>query len=153
MSLERVIAAAFRQTRKEQLQRSHLIYFLSLERRWMSREQAGALIDRALEKGLLGEKGGLLFPRFDPLSVEIPLGYRPGSEVFEEEPHQALLERIARTTKRPLQEVTKELNELMRTHFDGHLRAEAGVLLLAKKHRVPFEDLLDRLRAKVKEKG
>lgn len=150
MTLERVIAAPFRLMRRDRLQKNDFIYFLALERRWMSRDQAGILLERALQMGLLEEKDHWLYPKFDLSSIEIPLGYRPGAELFTpEEPYQLLLQRIASATNRPLQEVTAELNELIRTHFDGHLRAEAGVVLLAKKYRVPFSDLLERLKSEV----
>ncbi|MDH7594087.1 MAG: DUF2240 family protein [Methanomicrobiales archaeon] len=150
MTLERVIAAPFRLMRKERLQRNDFIYFLALDRRWMSRDQAGMILERALQAGLLEDRDHWLYPKFDPSSIEIPLGYRPGAELFTpEEPYQVLLQRIASATKRPIQEVTAELNELIHTHFDGHLRAEAGVVILAKKYRVPYLDLLDRLKSAV----
>ncbi len=147
MSLEIAIAAPFRQTGKEKLQKNDFIYFIAIERKWMSRQEAQLLLERALEQGLLVLKENLLIPTFDPSAVEIPLGYRPTTDLLRPpEAYQELLQRIARVTKRPLQEVSREMNELVHERFDGHLRAEAATVILAKKYGVEFRDLLDRLK-------
>ena len=153
MSLEITLAAPFRHTRKDRLQKNDLIFYLVLDRKWMSREQATALLDRGIEKGLLTYTEGWITPRFDVSTVTIPLGYRPPATIFQEEdPVQELLQRIAARTNRPLTEVTAEANEILSEQFAGNLRIEAAVVLLAKKRKVPFEDLLEKLKEQVMKK-
>jgi hypothetical protein len=153
VSLEITLAAPFRHTRKDRLQKNDLIFYLVLDRKWMSREQATALLDRGIEKGLLSYAEGWITPRFDVSAVTIPLGYRPPATIFQEEdPVQELLQRIATRTNRPLTEVTAEANEILSEQFAGNLRIEAAVVLLAKKQKVPFEDLLEKLKEQVMKK-
>jgi hypothetical protein len=153
VSLEIVLAAPFRHLRKEKLQKNDFIFYLALDRKWMSREQATDLLERAIEKGLLSLMDGWITPRFDALAVTIPLGYRPPHDLLlEAEPAQELLTRISGKTSRSLTDVTAEMNRVIAEDFGGNLRIEAAATLLAKKYRVPFEDLLEQLKEQVKKK-
>jgi hypothetical protein len=153
VSLEIVLAAPFRHSRKEKLQKNDFIFYLALDRKWMSRDQATILLERAIAKGLLGFSDGWLKPRFDIDGVTIPLGYRPPPDLLlEEEPAQTLLTRIAGATGRSLSEVTAEMNQLISRDFGGMLRLEAAGIVLAKKYGVPFEDLLGSLKEQVMKK-
>jgi len=151
--LEIVLAAPFRHTRKERLQKNDVIFYLALDRKWMSREQANTLLERALEKGLLTITDGWITPQFDINVVSIPLGYHPSGDLFiEPEPTQELLTRIAAQTKRPLQEITAEMNHMIAENFGGKLRVEAASILLAKKYHVSFTNLLNPLKEQVMKK-
>ncbi|MDD1676003.1 MAG: DUF2240 family protein [Methanomicrobiales archaeon] len=151
--MEIVLAAPFRHTRKERLQKNDFIFYLALDRKWMNREQATLLIERAVEKGLLSFVDGWITPLFDVNAVTIPLGYRPPPNLLlKTEPEQELLARIAAATGRPVTEITAEMNRLIDENFGGKLRVEAAGVILAKKYRVPFEDLLDRLKEQVMKK-
>jgi hypothetical protein len=153
VSLEIVLAAPFRHTRKEKLQKNDFIFYLALDRKWMSREQATILLERAIAKGMLSFAEGWITPRFDVNAVAIPLGYRPPPNLLlEEEPTQALLSRIAEKTGRPLTEITAEMNHLIAKDFGGSLRVEAASVILAKTYHVPFEDLLNPLKEQVMKK-
>jgi hypothetical protein len=150
VSLEIVLAAPFRHMRKERLQKNDFIFYLALDRKWMSREQATILLERAVTKGLLGFVDGWIAPRFDLNAVTIPLGYRPPPDLLlEEEPTQTLLSRIAEKTGRPLTEITAEMNLLITRDFGGRLRVEAASVILARTYDVPFEDLLNSLKDQV----
>ncbi|NLX49350.1 MAG: DUF2240 family protein [Methanospirillum sp.] len=147
MSLEVTIAAPFRHLHKDQLQRSEFVYYLAIDRMWMSRDQAGILIDRAVEQGLVELRGGLLVPLFPIGDVTVPLGYRPGDEdLAAPDPERELLGRIASATGREEREVAAEANLLIAGGFDGQLRFQAALVLIASRHGVPFQDLLSPLR-------
>jgi hypothetical protein len=153
VSLEIVLAAPFRHTRKERLQKNDFIFYLALDRKWMNREQATILLERAVSQGLLGFSDGWITPQFDVSAITIPLGYRPPPDLLlEEEPTQALLTRIATKTNRPLAEITAEMNRLITRDFGGILRVEAASVILAKKYNIPFEDLLNPLKEQVMKK-
>jgi hypothetical protein len=147
MSLQITVAAPFRHLHKEQLQRSEFIFYLAIDRMWMNREQAGALLDLAVEQGLVLVRGGLVVPLFPVGEVAVPLGYRPGPEDLERpDPERLLLARIAGATGRDEREVAAEANRLVSAGFDGQLRSKAALVLLARRHGVPFGDLLAALR-------
>jgi hypothetical protein len=153
VSLEIVLAAPFRHTRKDKLQKNDVIFYLALDRKWMSREQATLLLERAITKGLLEFSDGWITPRFDIQAVTIPLGYRPTPDLLlEEEPTQELLSRIATKTGRPLSEITAEMNHLIASGFGGRMRVEAACVILARTYHVPFEDLLNSLKEQVMNK-
>ena len=52
----------------------------------------------------------------------------------------------------PETEVVAEMNKVIKEQFDGNLLPPAALVLLAKKYRVPYEDLRDALVATVKKK-
>jgi hypothetical protein len=154
VSLEIVLAAPFRHMRKERLQKNDFIFYLALDRKWMSREQATILLERAITKELLSYADGWITPRFDVNAITIPLGYRPPPNLLlEDEPAQMLLSRIATKTNRPLSDITAEMNRMIARDFGGKLRVEAASVLLAKMYDIPFEDLLSSLKDQVKTKG
>ncbi len=147
MSLRITVAAPFRHLHKERLQRSEFVFYLAIDRMWVSRDQANALIDLAVGEGLLEVQGGLLVPLYPVEEVTIPLGYRPGAEDLERpDPERVLLGRIASATGRDEREVAAEANLLSTEGFDGQLRFRAALVLLARRHGVPFVDLLAPLR-------
>ena len=148
MSLQITVAAPFRHLHKEQLQRSEFIFYLAIDRGWMSRDKASALMERAVTDGLLELQGGLLVPRFPLEEVVIPLGYRPGSDDLEQpDSEHLLLARIAQATGMDERELAAEAHRLVTEGFDGQLRLQAALVLLARRHRVEFKDLLASLRS------
>ena len=146
MSLKIAVAAPFRHMRKERLQKTEFIFYIAIDRKWMSKDQANLLIERGCENGLLESSGGWIVPLFNIEEVTIPLGFKPGSDIFSEEnPCDTLIGRISAATGKKAQAVVGELNTLISDHFDGNLRVEAAAVILAKKYRVPYEDMLGSL--------
>lgn len=150
MSLTITIAAPFRHARKDQLKKNEIVYFLSFKQHWMNIDQANILISRAEEEGLVTLEGDMIRPLFDISTIEIPLGYRPGSAVFERsDPVDDLLSRISQHSGIPLAELVAEQNQIVMEKFGGTLRSEAAVVIMAKRHGVEFKDLLPALREHV----
>jgi hypothetical protein len=148
MSLKTTIAAPFKHTRKEKMQKAEFIFYIAIEKKWMNRDQAELLLERARTTGLIQVSGGLLCPSFDIGEVSIPLGFKPTSAILEEDdPSTLLIKRVADATGRTPPQVAAEVTQLMQERFDSHIRIEAAVVLLAKQYHVPFSDLLDRLAA------
>lgn len=146
MTLLLTIAAPFRHTRKERLKKNELVYYLALDRKWMSIEQANLLLARAKESGLITDEGDMIRPLFDISTVEIPVGFRPSSGIFDRvDPVELLIDRIASLSEQSVPTVVAEMNRTIQERFDGYLFPEAAVLILAKRYRVPFEDLLSSL--------
>jgi hypothetical protein len=140
------IAAPFRHTRKDRLKKNEIVYYLAFDRKWMSIEQANLLLDRAMEEGLTAYEGDMIRPLFDIDEVEIPLGFKPSSGIFKQvDPVQSIIDRISDLTGRSATSVVAELNQLIEQQFDGKIRPEAAIVIIAKRNRVPFEDTLSAL--------
>ncbi len=153
MSLPVTIAAPFKHTRKEQLKKNEIVYYLAFERGWMNIEQANLLLARAKEEGLIAYEGDMIRPLFDVQSIEIPLGFKPSASVFRRsDPQEELMQRIAREKSMPLTLVVADMNAIISREFDGHIRPEGAVIILAKRHGVEFSDLLPALRENVLKK-
>jgi len=133
------------------MRKNELVYYYALDRKWMSTEQANMLLQRAEEAGLLGVENGVFTPRFDITGITIPVGFKPSSSIFERnDPSQELIGRIAQTKGIPETEVVSEMNRIIKEGFDGNLLPAAALVVLAKKHQVPFKDLREALIESVK---
>jgi Uncharacterized protein conserved in archaea len=146
VTLEITVAAPFKHTRKTGMRKNELVYYYALDRKWMSTDQAAALLKRGEEAGLLALENGVYTIRIDPSAVTIPIGFKPSSSVFEaHDPAQELIARIQKARNVPETEVVAEMNKVIREQFDNNLLPPAALVLLAKKYRVPYEDLRDAL--------
>ena len=147
MSVRIAVAAPFKHMRKDRLQRSEFVFYIAIDRKWMNKEQANQLLERARSEGLVEVNGGAIRPLFDVAEVSIPLGFKPTSDILAaaDSPYEELIGRIAAATGKPPQEVVAELHRIVTDHFDGNLRVEAAVVILAKKYGVAFEDKLAAL--------
>ncbi len=153
MSLAVTVAAPFKHTRKEKLQKSEFVFYLTIDRKWMSRDQANQLLERAKAAGMVEVSDGWVRPLLDLSAITVPVGFRPDSGIFEsEEASQMLIGRIARFRNVPPAEVVAEVNRVIREGFDGNLRLPAAAAIVARRHGVGFSDLLDRLMVEVLEK-
>jgi hypothetical protein len=155
VSLPVTVAAPFKHTRKERLQRSEFIFYLTIDRKWMSRDQANQLLERAKAAGLVEVADGWVRPLLDLSGITVPVGFKPDSRIFEsEEASQELVGRIASARQVPPAEVVAEVNRVIREGFDGNLRLPAATVIVAKRYQVDFRDLIDRLMVEVlKERG
>jgi hypothetical protein len=151
VNLKITVAAPFKHTRKTGMRKNELVYYYSLDRKWMSTEQAGILLRRAEEEGLLGQENGVFSPLFDTTSITIPLGFKPTSSIFERnDPVGELIERIAKAQGILETDVVSEMNRTIKERFDGNLLPAAALVLLAKKYNVPFKDKREALNGIVK---
>lgn len=153
MSLAVTVAAPFKHTRKERLQRSEFIFYLTIDRKWMSRDQANQLLERARDAGMVEVAEGWVRPLLDLSSITVPVGFRPDSRVLEgDEASQVLIGRIASARGVPPAEVVAEVNRVIREGFDGNLRLPAAAVIVARRYGVGFSDLEDRLMVEVLKK-
>jgi hypothetical protein len=153
VSLPVTVAAPFKHTRKERLQKSEFIFYLTIDRKWMSRDQANQLLERANTAGLVEVADGWVRPLLDLSSITIPVGFRPDSRIFEsEEASQVLVGRIATSRGVPPAEVVAEVNRVIREGFDGNLRLPAAAAIVAKRYTVGFDDLRESLTVEVLKK-
>ncbi|MDD3573524.1 DUF2240 family protein [Methanospirillum sp.] len=153
MTIKTALAAPFYHSRVQKLGKSELIYYYVFDRRWMDREQVDLLIHRGIEQQLLGTDGEMYFPLFDLADVCIPIGYKPSSSIFDVHgPFEQLLNRIVSQTGNEPEEIVARMNQVISEQFDGNIRPEAALIIVAKRDKVPFIDLLDQLKQELLKK-
>lgn len=144
------MAAAFRHLRKERLQKVEFIYYISIDRKWMNKDQAALLLERARDEGLIIQKDGTFVPAFDPAEVDIPLGFKPSGDVLEKhDPVERLVADIARKAGAETQSIYAEMNRIISDTFLGNLMPEAAVVILARRYQVPFGTYKPELKEKL----
>lgn len=150
MSLPVTVAAPFKHTRKEKLQKSEFIFYLTIDRKWMSRDQANQLLEKAKAAGMVEVADGWVRPLLDLSAITVPVGFKPDSRIFEsDEASQVLMGRIASARGVPPAEVVAEVNRVIRDGFDGNLRLPAAAAIVAKRNNIRFDDLRESLTVEV----
>jgi hypothetical protein len=147
MTLKTALAAPFYHSRAQKLGKSELLYYYAFDRRWMDREQVDLLIHRGVEQQLLGTDGDMYYPLFDLAEVQIPIGYKPSSSIFDaHDPFEQLLDRITSHTKMEPEAIIAKMNQVISEHFDGKIRPEAALVIVAKQNNIEVSDLLFSLK-------
>lgn len=153
MTLKTALAAPFYHSRVQKLGKSELIYYYVFDRRWMDREQVDLLIHRGVEQQLLGTDGEMFYPLFDLAEVQIPIGYKPSSSIFDaHDCFEQLLNRITSHTRQEPEKIIAHMNQVISERFDGNLRIEAALVIVAKENNIGVNDLLDSLKQEVLKK-
>ena len=80
--MRRVIAFVFRRAGVEEMKKSEFYLDLSMHLRWCTVDEAKGFLSNAVNRGLLEEKNGYVKPVFSLDDVEIPLDFKPSSDVF-----------------------------------------------------------------------
>lgn len=81
--LARTIAFAFRRKGLDAMPAGDLRLLLAYDLRWFAPEDAKRCVARAIETGLLHEGSGVARPTFDVRAIDIPLNFRPTTDVLE----------------------------------------------------------------------
>lgn len=136
--LENVVARAYQLRGKSRLSRTEFTFALAYELKWFTPEKARAVLDAAVERGLLREEGEKLVPAFSVKGVVIPADFKPGADVLEE---KGLLDRIlglleAAGTGRA---AALELVENKRRRYDGLVTPEVAALIVASEKKLDIE--------------
>lgn len=141
MSLERVVAAPFKQAGTDCLSQHEFVVALSLHRDWFSPAQAKRVVDLATSEGMLDRTDDGLVPMQDPREVTIPSGFSPGEDVLtRRSTFEAILETLveAGCDKR---EAVGSINRLQR---ELGITIEAAAVVYATTVGVEVEDHAER---------
>lgn len=92
--MRRVIAFVFRRAGVEEMKKSEFYLDLSMRLRWCNVEDAKRFLGNAVDMGLFEEKGEYVKPSFSVEDVEIPLDFKPSSDVFTFKGEEVKRERV-----------------------------------------------------------
>lgn len=141
--LQRSIALLFRRKGKDFLTEKEFVFSASMDLRWFSPKDAQKLLDLGISGGQLKKKNGNIVPTFDTSSIEIPLDYKPGKEIFEHVPKKKqdffseIVENIVRTKSVPKREVVSRVNR--KQELLG-IDVEPAALLVASDYGLMVDD-------------
>ena len=135
---------------RSSLKKNEIVYYFTIDRRWMNREQAEKIISMAEEGEMIKKEGDYFHITGDYSAIDIPLGYKPSSEIFEKkDPVESIAAAIARKNGTEVNDVIADMNAIIREGFDGNLAPEAAIVILAREHGVGFEEYLDELKKSI----
>jgi len=154
VSLKTIVAAAFKHLRKSRLQKVEFIYYIAIDRKWMNKEEATLLLERARDGGLIILQEGVYIPGFDLAEVEIPLGFKPSTSVLrKEDPIERLVSEIAARAGTEQRAIYAEMNMITHDHFDDRLLPEAAVVILARRYQVDVGTYREELMKSLIQQG
>lgn len=144
MSLQRVVAAPFRQRGQRRLEESEFVVALSLDRDWYSPDQASRVVDKAVGQGLLRRNENELVVEFDPDAIDIPADFTPDETLLQgPSPFERILDRLV-DAGFDKQEAVAGINRLQ---ADLEVTVEAAAVLYAKRQDVDIEAEAEAARA------
>ncbi|GGL50541.1 DUF2240 family protein [Halocalculus aciditolerans] len=137
MSLRVAVGAPFLQKGKEEIGEQEFVVALSLDRDWMSPDQAKKLLDVGAREGLLRRENGRVAATFDASDVEIPEEFTVDDSLFRERSafERVLDDLVAEGHDR--QETVAAINDLQ-----GNLgvTADAAAVVYARRHGLAADD-------------
>ena len=150
VSLERVVAAAFKERGETPLSEQEIVVALSLRRDWVSPAQAERLIERAQDADLLVETADGFCPALDPAEVEIPSTFVPDESLFTKRSvFEEILDRLVESGQ-DKQATVGAINELQ---GELGLTIEAAAAIYASKRGIDVGPELRRAKRELLEAG
>ncbi|MFB6147214.1 MAG: DUF2240 family protein [Halobacteriaceae archaeon] len=148
MSLRVAVAAPFRTEGVDRLSENEFVVTLSLDRGWLTPDQAERLVSLARAEGLLDVDDGDLVPTFDTGEVTIPEGFTPDESLFQQ---QSAVEQVLEAlveAGHDKQAAVAAINELQ---GDLELPLAAAAVLYARRQGVAVDRAAARARAELSE--
>ena len=143
MSLRVVVAAPFKGAGRDRMGEQGFVVALSLDRDWVSPDQAKRLVDIAERNGLLERDDGDLVATFPYDTVEIPEDFEPDQRVFQERSaFEAVIDALE-AAGNDRQEAVASVNE--RQQRLG-VTADVAAVLTARAAGIDVEDAASEVR-------
>ncbi|MGB9965034.1 DUF2240 family protein [Halobacterium sp. CBA1126] len=148
MSLRVAVAAPFRQKGKRRIPEQAFVVALSLDRDWMSPDQAKRLLDVATGEGLVERADGELVAAFDPEDVEIPDDFSPDPSLFQERSaFERALDAVV-DAGHDRQETVAAVNQLQQ---ELGVTADAAAVVYARRRDVDVDGAAAKARSKLED--
>jgi hypothetical protein len=141
MSLQVAVAAPFRQEGRDRLRENEFVVALSLDRDWMSPDQATRLADIAAGEGLLNRDGEYLVPTFEPSDVSVPDGFVPDEGLFQ---RRSAFERVLEKVLEDGMEKQAAVAEINQLQSDLGVTIEAAAVVYARGRGLDIETAANR---------
>jgi len=146
MSLRVAVAAPFKQKGRTRVAEQAFVVALSMDRDWMSPDQAKRLLDVADGEGLVDRVDGDVEAAFDPSEVVIPEDFAPDASLFQE---RSAFERALDALTdagHDRQETVAAVNELQR---ELGVTADAAAVVYARRRGVSVDGAAQKARGEL----
>ncbi len=142
--LKQVISYVFRK-KGGTISISEFVFALSLDLKWFSPDQAESVLKTAEKEGLVQITGDMVKPLLDPISVEIPIDFKPDQSIFTEKTAETIfdqvIDRLQSSGAMGRPEIVRMINE--KQNDLGIVEIDATALLVARMHGIDVTDLID----------
>ena len=148
---ETIIVFVFRRSGKTELSFSDIYLTLSMELKWFSPESAKDFVNKAIEKKLLTKKESQIRPSFDISKIDVPLGFTPTGEIFEEKGDVEKKEMS--TFDQIISKIADDKNidrkiifdEIKKIEKEKKLTKEVSALLYVKEFDIDFDSVIPKI--------
>lgn len=153
--MKKALAFLF-QKEGEQITEDDFIYTQSVDMEWFSSEHAREVIDKALESDLIKMRDDKILANFDYESVNIPMGFEPSDDIFEEKKKdlfQTLLDEMVEKTDFSKQEIMSKVNE---KQDKLNIEITTAVLLVAQEYETTLENrdqFIEDISKRIRDEG
>ncbi|WP_232702571.1 DUF2240 family protein [Halobacterium wangiae] len=144
MSLRVAVAAPFKQKGRTRIAEQAFVVALSLDRDWMSPDQAKRLLDVATGEGLIERVDGNLEAAFDPDEVAIPEEFTPDASLFQE---RSAFERALDALVEADHDRQETVAAVNRLQQDLGVTADAAAVVYARRRDVDVDGAAEKARA------
>jgi len=137
-------AMPFKRKGIDSMKENEFIMALSIDLNWFKPAAARAFIRKAIEKDILSRETDMLKAQFNIEDVDIPIGFVPGTDSFEEiNVFEQIIERIMVNIEDDKQSIIARINQ--KKNETGNLfTIEVLGILLARECGIDVDDLIDR---------
>ncbi len=137
------VSMPFKRKGKDVLNENEFILALSIDLKWFPPEGAKSILSEAEKEGLIKKDGGNVYPAFDISTVNIPTGFKPDQNIFEEKSlFERTIEKIMLGTgmekRNVIALINKKNEELLKM-----VEIEVSAILVALEQGVEAHDLID----------
>jgi len=142
--LKKALAFLFQKEGNE-ISEEDFIYAQSVDMGWFSSDRARKVIDKALESDLIKMKEDKIVANFDYENIDIPMGFEPSEEIFEEKKKDLfplLLDEMVEKSDFSKQEIMSKVNE---KQDQLNIEITTAVLLVANEQDILLEDRFQRI--------
>ena len=153
---EIIITFLFNRSGKTKLSFNELYLTLSMQLNWFTPDDAKLFINQALKEKLLKKEKDLISPNFDYKKIDVPVGFSPSKQVFEEkikEPKeeekeliQKILDILAEKTKEDKKTIFSKIKQMEK---EKNITSEVAALLVGKEYNVSLEDFFEEIEDKI----
>jgi hypothetical protein len=138
-------AQPFKIKGRKTLKTTEFIFTLVLDLKWFKPAEAKALLQTAVNNGLITQEGENVTANFDPTQVNPPLDFKPTTDLlapFEESLFERILERIILATGEDKRRIIAAINQNQERLFKL-VDINVSALIIAVEKNVEVSDLID----------
>jgi len=155
---EIIISFIFKRSGKTELSFSDIYLTLSMELNWFTPDDAKAFVQKTIDKKILTKKKSQLRPSFDISKIDIPIGYYPTGDLFEEKKQikkeidssvlEQIIDRIEKKTNKDRKKIEGEIKKIS---SEKNLKNETAALLYGKEYNTNFNELYEKIEKSILE--